>query len=101
MSELSPLSDRWRQLGLALGLDANKIYEIESCNVSPEDCLIEILTLWLKGGYNTGNPSWKLLADAVRHPVGGNNPRLARMIIWKYEGIILSCRCIHTTLARL
>ena len=57
-----------------------------------DDCLIEMLTLWLNKNYNTerfGNPSWELLASAVKDHAGGNNAALAEKITQTYGGIIL------------
>ena len=48
-----------------------------------EDNLIEVLTLWLNKNYDTerlGEPTWELLARAVGHRAGGNNPALAQKI---------------------
>ena len=81
---------RWKHIGLALRLDPSKLDVIEKENKELEDCLTKVLTLWLKKTYNTerfGEPSWKLLADAVRDPAGGNNPALALKITKKHGGI--------------
>ena len=81
MSELAPVTNRWKYIGLALRLDPNKLKVIEKENRNNfEDCLTEALTLWLNGNYNTerfGEPSWELLVTAVAHSAGGNNPALA------------------------
>ena len=79
-SELEPVVDRWKHIGLALRLDPDQVKRIERDNRDPEDCLTEVLTLWLKRNYNTerfGEPSWGMLARAVGHRSGGNNPALA------------------------
>ena len=91
ISELLPLTARWKQIGLALRLDPSELKRIErEKRDSAEDCLTEALTLWLNKAYNTerfGEPSWELLARAVAHPAGGNNPALAEEIAKKYGGI--------------
>ena len=91
-SELAPVTARWKYIGLALRLNPSKLKRIERENRDNlEDCLTEVLTLWLNGTYNTerfGEPSWELLARAVAHPAGGNNPALAEEIAKKDGGII-------------
>ena len=90
MSELSPVIARWKHIGLALRLYPYKLDEIEMENKELEECLTKVLTLWLYKTYNTerfGEPSWKLLADAVHHHAGGNNPALALKITRKHGGI--------------
>ena len=89
-TELSPVIARWKQLGLALRLYPYKLDVIEKENKELEECLTKVLTLWLKKTYNTerfGEPSWKLLADAVHHHAGGNNPALALKITRKHGSI--------------
>ena len=85
--ELEPVTDRWKHIGLALRLDLSELKKIERENRDNlEDCLTEVLTLWLNKAYNTerfGVPSWELLARAVAHPAGGNNPVLAEEIAKK------------------
>ena len=91
MSELIDVIVRWKHIGQAFRLRPAQLDIIESDHTNPEDCLREILALWLKWEYNTerfGKPSWKLLAYAVHHRAGGNNPALAQMIIKKHEGIL-------------
>ena len=87
-SELAPVTARWKYIGLALRLDPSELKKIERENRdSLEDCLTEVLILWLNGNYNTerfGDPSWELLARAVADPAGGNNCALAEEIGNKY-----------------
>ena len=78
--KLEPVAARWKSLGLALRLDPDKLKVIERNDRDCSDCLTEVLTLWLKKNYNSrrfGEPSWELLATAVRDPAGGNDPSLA------------------------
>ena len=88
---LVPITDRWKHIGLALRLDPDLLDVIERDHRRCEDRLTEVLTLWLKGNYNTerfGEPSWEMLAEAVGHRSGGNNPALAQKIASRYRGII-------------
>ena len=44
------------------------------------EAMNKIINNWLQRNYDTkkyGPPTWKMLADAVRAPNGGNNPTLA------------------------
>ena len=81
VSELAPVTDRWKYIGLALRLDPSELKVIKKENRDNlEDCLTEVLTLWLNKAYNTerfGEPSWELLARAVAHSSGGRNRALA------------------------
>ena len=86
-AELTRVIARWKHIGLALRLSPAKLDAIEKENKEPEDCLIKALTLWLNKGYDTerfGEPSWKLIVDAVCNTAGGNNKALANMIATKY-----------------
>ena len=81
--KLIPAAARWKDIGLALRLHPGQLKKIEKENRGLDDCLTEMLTLWLKKNYNTerfGEPSWKLLAAAVGDPAGGNNPTFAEQI---------------------
>ena len=91
-SKLAPVTARWKRIGLALRLNPSELKRIKRENRDNlEDCLTEVLTLWLKKAYNTerfGEPSWELLARAMAHPAGGNNPALAEEIAKNNGGII-------------
>ena len=83
------MADKWNKVGLALRLDPSVLSRIRKNFSDVEDCLLEVLTQWLQKAYNTtrfGDPSWKLLVEAVAHPAGGNNPALAQQIALKYNG---------------
>ena len=69
-AKLKPVISRWNHVGLALRLDYTALEE----NKDLEDCQT---ILWLNKTYNTeqfGEPSWKLLAEAVGDQSGGNKP---------------------------
>ena len=88
-SELLPVANKWRNIGLALRLTPNVIGTIGTKN-DAKDCLLEVLTEWLKKTYNVerfGEPSWKLLIMAVGDRAGGGDPALAEIIAQKYKGI--------------
>ena len=89
-SELERVTDRWKYIGLALGINNDRLKKIERENKDLEDCLTDILDLWLKKVDGYGEPSWELLARAVAHSSGGKNPALAEGIAQKYGGILFS-----------
>ena len=95
-SELQPVIAKWKHIGLALRLNPDKLDEIEKDNRNSSDCLNKVLALWLKRNYNTeeyGDPSWELIAKAVGHPAGGNDPALSQEIRDKWGGI--TCIALH------
>ncbi|CAI8033897.1 hypothetical protein GBAR_LOCUS19112 [Geodia barretti] len=87
-SELCNVAAKWKGLGLALGLHHCTICTVmENCH-DAEDCLREVLSLWLNKVDDTrrfGAPSWQLLVAAVAHRAGGNNPALADTIAHKHN----------------
>ena len=88
-SVVEPVTARWKHIGLALRLDPGQLDRIEKEKRDLDDCLTEMLTLWLKKNYNTerfGEPSWELLARAVDHDSGGNDSSLAGEIRESLEG---------------
>ena len=77
-------------MGLALRLDPTQLNTIEEKNRKLEDCLTEMLKLWLSKKYDTkkfGEPSWSTLAKAVGHSAGGKDAGLAEGITKRYAGI--------------
>ena len=73
---LLPLSSNWRNIGLLLELDDGFLRGIDSeCRGVPDNCLREMLSLWLKQTDPT--PTTELLAKAVEV----YNPAVARMIL--------------------
>ena len=85
------MTSRWKKLGNALRLRPGVLDVIEADELDSESRFTRLLTEWLQQNYNTdrfGKPSWRLLVDAVAHPVGGNNPALAKKIAAKHKGKI-------------
>ena len=94
-SEVLPVADKWKSIGLALRLKPFVLNKIERDYSYVQDRLQSVLTEWLNKAYNTarfGEPSWQLLVAAVAHPAGGNNPTLAQDIARKYNG---ECVMLH------
>ena len=84
MDEVMDMASKWRPLGLALRLKPAQLDTISSKNhTDPTECLGDMLLSWLRKCYDTtkfGQPSWRLLCQAIHKPAGGNNPGLAKMI---------------------
>ena len=83
------MTERWKQIGKALRLRPQQLNVIEAEKRKLCDCLSETVSLWLNKSYNIekfGEPSWELLAGAVAHHSGGNNPALAEGIRKRHGG---------------
>lgn len=83
------MANKWKSIGLALRLTPDLLDTIDT-KENVTDCLLEVLTQWLKKTYNIerfGDPSWKLLVKAVSDPAGGSNRALAEAIAQKHQGI--------------
>jgi hypothetical protein len=82
-TKLITVAEKWRSIGLALGLKECQLTAIhsQSSNLDVSDYLREMLSRWLlKKAYDVkkhGEPSWLKLSEAVRHPAGGNSPSVA------------------------
>ena len=88
-SELVDVAGRWRNIGLALHLKDPKLGIIQDNNSDVTTRLTDMLRQWLNKTYDVeqfGQPSWQMLAEAVRSPAGGNNPALAAQIEEKHGG---------------
>lgn len=78
--ELQPVAANWEGIGSALGLPPNAIETIRSDCKDVDECLNAIIKVWLKKTYDTGEPSWKKLVQAVSHLCGGRDYALAQKI---------------------
>ena len=83
-SELHPAAAQWEGIWLALTLSVNDLDTTRArCSNDPERGLRATVQKWLNKNYDHekhGNPSWKMLAEAVAHKCGGNNKALAEGI---------------------
>ena len=82
-AKLTVVAERWQDIGLALRLRDHDLGAIATGGRPVKDCLTDMLRLWLNKAYDVekyGEPSWHMLAQAVRHPAGGNNAALAEQI---------------------
>ena len=88
-TELIPVAGKWRNIGLALRLDDSQLGIIQDNNSDVITRLTDMLRQWLNKTYDMerfGQPSWQMLAEAVRRPAGGHNPALAAQIEEKHGG---------------
>ena len=87
--ELIPASANWTNIGIALGLHANVLDSIKTANISnPDACLTSMVTEWLKKNHNVdnfGEPTWRMLVEAVGDPAGGANMELARNMAKRHK----------------
>ena len=88
MEAVVDVAAKWKFIGMALGIKRAELNTIASKHASDaKECLSDMLCAWLQQCYDAkrfGQPSWKLLCQAVRNTVGGNNPALANKIAKKY-----------------
>ena len=75
--ELVTIRAHHYQLGLELGLPAG---ELEEYPQAIDQAFNKVVLKWLRQRYDVtrfGLPTWKRLVEAVKDPVGANNPALA------------------------
>jgi hypothetical protein len=80
-SEVLDISPRWKKFGGALNIDVRVLGRIAAeKRDDPGECLRETLLEFLKMNYDTkahGQPSWRLIVQAVAHRNGGNDKEVA------------------------
>lgn len=85
---------KWKAIGTGLGIKRGRLDEIEAAHPGdPSECLAEVLTTWLRKGYNVkrfGEPTWQKLVQALSDPAAGSNPALALTIAKKHSD---ECKC--------
>ena len=76
LKEINKIASKWYNLGIMLGLDDGKLDVVKADHGwSCEDCLREMLKIWLKQIKHP--PSWLALAKAVEEV---DEPKLAKEI---------------------
>ena len=84
MEAVQNIASKWMSLGAVLRIRHADLTIIKTKHQNdPIECLRDMLYAWLQQTYDTmtyGQPSWRMLCQAVHKPVGGNNPALARKI---------------------
>ena len=84
IKKLIDVANKWKNVGLALRLTPSQLNTISSSKTDDIiGCFTDMLELWLNKTYDVdryGEPSWRLLREAVQSKAGGNNPRLAETL---------------------
>ena len=98
-SELHPVADKWYSLGVQLQVPIETLKCIRRDNLPITECLLEMLTVWLK--CTTPPPTWNTLTEALESPPVGERllaqqlrdkycPRTEEMVTHCYPGEGLS-----------
>ena len=91
------LKSQYYELGVALKVHRQELDSIHSSlGENPQKALSSVLLAWLQQKYNVqrfGQPTWRMLVEAVDSPAGGNNHALAQKIasnhpVGKCRGIV-------------
>ena len=80
-SELHPVADKWYTLGVQLQVPIETLKCIRRENLPMTECLLEMLTVWLK--CTTPPPTWNILTEALESPPVGER-LLAQQLRDKY-----------------
>ena len=87
-----PVAGSWKAIGTGLRIDSGRLDTIQESNSGkPKECLLEMLTCWLKRNYNVerfGEPTWQTVVKVVAHPAAGDNCTLALGIAKQHSGNI-------------
>jgi len=65
-SELHPVADKWYSLGVQLQVPIESLKSIRRENLPMTECLLEMLTVWLK--CTNPPPTWNILTEALESP---------------------------------
>ena len=66
---LWPARFKWRQIGIALEIDASTLEVIREDHHRVDDCFLDVICIWLRNGKPV--PCWKVLAEALSSPPVG------------------------------
>ena len=80
-SELHPVADKWYTLGVQLQVPIETLKCIRRENHPMTECLLEMLTVWLK--CTNPPPTWNILTEALESPPVGER-LLAQQLRDKY-----------------
>ena len=87
LEQMVSVAASWYAIGIGLRLDPGILDQFTG--KVPRDCMIEVLTNWLKKNYNVdqfGEPTWRTVVKVVASPAAGNNFDLASSIAGKHPG---------------
>ena len=60
---LTKASDKWENMGILLGIEPGRLDAIKAAENQPQNCLHEILKIWLNRV--TPPPSWSSITEAI------------------------------------
>lgn len=89
LEALDPVSAKWMEIGIILGLPFNTLEAIKrSPGYDVAECVKSVVKKWLKKKYayvNVGVPSWKKLVEAIGARMGGNDSKYAMDVAKKHK----------------
>lgn len=75
---LYPINDKWKAIGIQLGLNSEVLMQIEKRHKSQDGiCLINVLDKWLK---SDAEPTWTAVYKAVNSSQVGGNAVAAKIL---------------------
>ena len=66
---LWPARLMWRQIGIALGIDASTLVVVGDNHRQEDDCFLDVILRWSRNSKHV--PCWKVLAEALSSPTVG------------------------------
>ena len=87
MEEVESLQSVYYRLGQSLRLNIADLEAIRDTSPDADQALEKVILLWLGKKYNVekyGQPTWRMLVEAVDRKRGGNNHELAKKIASKH-----------------
>ena len=107
MDEILSMKSSYYSLGLGLRLRISNLDTIkEQSSGDDKQALTSVLLLWFNRKYNVkkfGEPTWRMLVEAIDRESGGNDSKLAKKIAYNHPAnqICRLCFMIHLYLRNL
>ena len=92
---LAQVENKWMEIGVFLGL---KYSSLDGARQEEDDKIAYVTKKFLKKSYMVniyGEPTWKRVIEAIGAKAGGDNPRVAKEIAEKHQGITLTQNNTH------
>ena len=83
MGALTNVLANYNGIGGRLHLKSDVLSQIQRERLTAAESMERVIVQWLNKNYNTkrfGDPTWKMLVEAVANPTGGNNRAEAKRI---------------------
>ena len=94
MDELKNVLARYEGIGGRLNIPNGRLEEIREQHLIPAKAMRRVIVEWVKRNYpnsSSNPPTWKVLVDAVEHPLGGNDRAEAEEIASRHKASESSC----------